>query len=295
MSRVRRESGSNRKLWILLTVMATVFFLIFSSANGKYHFPLSEKLVTTALAPFQGAMNYAAVYMRRMTSSIWEMFSVFDQNKMLQSEVEQLRAMQVQVNEVMAENQRLRNLLGYKQAATQFDLMAANVIARDPGNWTDTILINRGANDGLQKDMAVVTAEGLVGSVVAVFHTAAKVQLILDPRSSVGAIVQRAESRVAGIVEGGSNDKLSARMVNIPRDADIAEGDRIVTSGFGGVYPKGIVIGSVASIANDEGGLLKYAILKPAVDFQKLEEVAVIVKSREAPPAPITPQPGGAK
>lgn len=295
MSRVRREPGSNKKLWILLTVMATVFFLIFSSASGKYHFPLSEKLVTTTLAPFQGAMNYAAVYMRRMTSSIWEMFTVFDQNKMLQSEVEQLRAMQAQVNEVMAENQRLRTLLGYKQAAVQFDLMAANVIARDPGNWTDTILINRGANDGLQKDMAVVTAEGLVGSVVAVFHTTAKVQLILDPRSSVGAIVQRAESRVAGIVEGGSNDTLSARMVNIPRDADIAEGDQIVTSGFGGVYPKGIVIGSVASIANDEGGLLKYAILKPAVNFQKLEEVAVIVKSREAPPTPITPQPGGAK
>jgi rod shape-determining protein MreC len=150
-------------------------------------------------------------------------------------------------------------------------------------------MINRGTNDGLKKDMAVITSQGLVGNVVEAFSSSAKVELILDPRSAVGTIVQRPESRVAGIVQGNKDDKMMARMVNIPRDADVVEGDQIVTSGFGGVYPKGLAVGIVDRIDNDEGGLLKYAILKPAVDFQKLEEVAVIINSREALPAPLAP------
>lgn len=284
MGRVRKEPGSSKRILILLAVLISVFVLIFSAAGGKYQFPMSERIVMTVLAPFQGVINSVGNHVRQMTTAVWEIATVYQQNKMLLSEVEQLREMKVEVNEVMAENQRLRTLLGYKQIATQFDLVSARIIARDPGNWTDTMMINRGTNDGIKKDMVVVTAQGLVGNVVNVFNSTARVQLILDPRSSVGALVQRAESRVAGIVEGNSSDKTLARMVNIPRDSDIVEGDQIITSGFGGIYPKGIVVGSVETIANDSGGLLKYAMLRPAVDFQKLEEVAVIVQSREAPP-----------
>ena len=95
--------------------------------------------------------------------------------------------------------------------------------------------------------------------------------------------------RVAGIVEGNPSDPMMPRMINIPRNSDVVEGDTIVTSGFGGIYPKGLIVGTVGDVQNDSGGLLKIAILEPAVDFQKLEDVAVIVASREAPPAPLTP------
>ena len=114
-------------------------------------------------------------------------------------------------------------------------------------------------------------------------------RLILDPRAAVGTIVQRQESRVAGIVEGDPANPLMPRMKNIPKSADVVEDDVVVTSGYGGVYPKGLLVGTVKALKNDEGGLLKYAVLEPAVDFQRLEDVAVIVASREAPPAPITP------
>lgn len=290
MSRVRKEPDSQgKKIGILLFVLASLFILIFTSAQGKYHFPLSERIVMTVFAPFQGVANSAGSYVRKAMEGLWEIATVYEQNKMLKSEVEQLRSTQVKVNEVAAENERLRSLLNYKQTAPQFDLLSARVISRDPGSWTDTIVINLGANDGLAKDMAVVTAQGLVGNVVSVFPSTARVQLILDPRSAVGAIVQRPESRVAGIVEGNKSNPMIGRMVNIPRDADIVEGDQILTSGYGGVYPKGIAVGVVESIENDSGGLLKFALLKPAVDFQKLEEVAVITTSREAPPPPFTP------
>lgn len=292
MSRVRREPYSGfKKNILLLLVLVSVFALIFAAAKGKYKFPLSEKIVITIVAPFESVISGIGNQLRAMTENVWEMVTVYEQNKMLKSEVEQLRSLNIQMNEAMAENDRLRTLLNYKQSTPQLDVLPATVISRDPSTWTSTILINRGSNDGLSKNMVVVTPQGLVGNIVEVFNTTARVQLILDPRNAVGAIVQRTESRVAGIVEGNKGNKMLARMVNIPRDADIVEGDRIVTSGFGGMYPKGISIGIVEKIENDEGGLLKYAVLKPGVDFQKLEEVTVITKSRETPPVPLTPIP----
>ena len=157
------------------------------------------------------------------------------------------------------------------------------------------VVINRGLADGLAVDMAVVTSMGLVGHLSEVGLNSSKVQLILDPRSSVGTLVQRPESRVAGIVEGDMNNPTMPRMVNIPKDADVQVGDVIVTSGFGGVYPKGIVVGHVKEVKNDEGGLLKYGVLETTVNFQKLEDVAVITVSREAPPEPLKPPPAEQK
>lgn len=288
MSRVRRDKDSNRKIWIVIFVVLSVFCIVFFAARGRFTVPLTERIAVTALAPLQSVFSKAGNEIHYVTAQIWEIATVYKQNEMLRSEVEQLRALNLQSNELASENERLRNLLGYKQDAKQFDLVTAEVIARDSATWTNMIVINRGTDNGVKKDMAVVTPQGLVGNVAEAYGSYSKVQLILDPRSAVGTIVQRPESRVAGIVEGNPGDKSLARMVNIPKDADVVEGDQIVTSGFGGIYPKGIAVGTVQKIQNDEGGLLKYALLKPAVDFQRLEEVAVIINSREALPQPLS-------
>ena len=139
--------------------------------------------------------------------------------------------------------------------------------------------------------MVVVTELCLVGHVMEAGLNTSKVQLILDPRSSVGTLIQRPESRVAGIVEGDINNPNQPRMVNIPKNADVQVEDMVVTSGFGGIYPKGIVVGKIAEVHNDEGGLLKHGIILTSVNFEKLEDVAVIVASREAPPEPLPPPP----
>jgi rod shape-determining protein MreC len=220
-------------------------------------------------------------------AEIWDVLTVQKQNKMLRNEVEQLRAQNVKANEYAAENVRLRELLGYKNSATQFDLVVARVIGRESATWTRMIVIDRGTQDGVDKNMAVVTARGLVGVVTEAGPVSAKVEMILDARTSVGALVQR--SRVAGIIEGSPDNVRQPRLINIPRNEDVQDGDVIVTSGFGGVYPKGLMIGTVESVHNDAGGLLKYAVVEPAVDFQRLEDVAVIVASREAPPEPLLP------
>ncbi len=273
--------------WLLVFVTVSVFCVVFFSARGRFSTPFSSPAVITLLAPFQRAAAWAGDQVRGMTTAVWDILTVHQQNQMLRSEVEQLRMQNVKADEYAAENIRLRELLGYKQAATQFDLVMAHVIGREPTTWTRMIVIDRGTQHGVQKNMAVVTARGLVGTVTDAGPISSKVQLILDPRAAAGALVQR--SRVAGVVKGTPDDAMHPRLINVPRGQDMAEGDIIVTSGFGGIYPKGIMIGKVSAVKNDSGGLLHYAVIEPATDFQRLEDVAVIVASREAPPEPWQP------
>lgn len=282
----------HKKMAILLVAVLLVLWLAGSLAHGKTKFAFIEKAITTMLAPVQAVISNVGFTFRDIGLSTGELMTAYRDNKALRIENENLRQSNLNLTEIMAENVRLRNMLEYKKGSPQFDLVIAAVVGRDPGSWTSTIIINRGTADGIAKDMPVVTPHGLVGSVVSVYANAAKVNLILDPRSAVGALVQRPESRVAAIVEGHGATPLTPRMVNIARDADVVKGDKIVTSGFGGIYPKGILIGEVIDLVNEEGGLLKYAVLNPAVDFDRLEEVSVIVRSREPIPTlpPAVPQ-----
>lgn len=288
-NRVRRDKNSPKKIWALIFVLVSLFCLIFFAARGRVQMPVSSQAVSLVLSPFQSAVSWIGGELRQGTAFVWEMMTVYEQNEMLRNEVTQLREQNLRASEYAAENERLRALLGYKQSALQFDLVAARVIGRESATWSSMIVINRGLGDGVQKDMPVVTDKGLVGRVVEAGPNSSKVQLILDPRTSVGTLVQRPESRVAGIVEGDLDNPTMPRMVNIPKTADVIVGDIIVTSGFGGIYPKGLVVGLVSELKNDTGGLLKVALLEPAVDFQRLEDVMVITASREAPPEPMTP------
>ena len=288
-NRVRRDKEDGRKGWAMVFVVVSLFCIIFFAARGRFQAPVSSQAVSLALSPFQQATAWVANEIRYATSVVWEISTLYEQNKMLRNEVEQLRGINLQANEALAENERLRAMIGYQHSAHQFDMVAARVIGRESDTWSSMIVIDKGTMSGLKDDMPVVTPQGLVGRVVEAGPNSSKVQLILDPRSSVGTIVQRAESRVTGIVQGDMDNPTMPQMVNIPKNADVLEGDVIVTSGFGGIYPKGIIVGLVSSLKNDDGGLLKIGVLESAVDFQKLEDVLVITASREAPPEPIKP------
>ncbi|WP_132081197.1 rod shape-determining protein MreC [Anaerospora hongkongensis] len=279
----------NKKAVILVMAVVTVFLLANFAGRNIYRLTFVEKLVTTALSPVEALVARMTYGLQSVTTSTGQLFVVYRDNQALREQIDQLKQNELNVTEIMAENLRLRTMLDYKKSAPQFDFVTAAVIARDPGAWTNIMIINKGSNDGLAKDMPVVTPQGLAGNVVQVFSSTAKVQLILDPRSAVGSLIQRPESRVAAIVEGNSAKPLSPHMVNLSRDADIIRGDKVITSGFGGIYPKGLLVGEVTDIVNEEGGLLKYAVLNPAVDFDRLEEVQVIVRSRE--PVPVLPNP----
>ena len=151
MNRVRRDKNSHRTIWLLVFVAVSVFVIIFFAARGRFTAPLGSIAATGALAPFQRAVSWAGYQINGVTSSIWELVSAYYQNELLKNEVVQLRQQNLTASEYAAENERLRNLLGYKQAARQFDLEAAQVIGREQATWTSMIVINKGTSDGIAK------------------------------------------------------------------------------------------------------------------------------------------------
>ena len=290
------KSPSKRSLIILFIIISMICILFFA-AIGRFNAPLANAIVINALAPFQSVTSAVSNKCNDFRNYIYDVFYVYDQNRELKAQNDDLKLKVSRTAELEAENANLRQLLNYKKANLQFDLLPANVIGRDMATWSSHVIINRGTNDGVQKNMTVITPDGLVGNIHEAYASYSEVELITDPRSAVGSIVQRADSRVAGVVKGSADSNSAINMTNIPQNANIVEGDTIITSGFGGIYPKGIPIGSVASIQNDSGGLLQYAILYPCVDFQKLEDVAIIINHRElatpipSPTAPVQANP----
>lgn len=197
----------------------------------------------------------------------------------LESQNATLQKKSIHYDEVVAENKRLKELLDFRDSHPSYQLVAAAVISRDYGTWSNTMMINVGSRHGITKNMPVVTPKGIVGVVVDVYRDSSRVQLLTDPRTSIGAIVQRAESRVSSVVRGNGNIPTEPQFVNIAKDADILVGDTLVTSGFSSIYPKGIPIGTIVSIHQRDSDFVKYAVIRPAVDFSRLEEVFVIVQA----------------
>ncbi len=200
-------------------------------------------------------------------------------NDQLRADNNDLRQQLTELQHQRAENQQLRALLQIKQAAP-WRTVGARVIGRDASNWWRSIQIDRGSDDGLRPDQPVLSAGGLVGKTVAVTRGESRVLLLIDPGCKAGAIL--AGTREPGIVSGASAAGLrrepQLQMSFVDRKSNVKLGDAVYTSGLGGVFPRGILIGTVSEADLDPQGLYQLVSLNPAADFRRLEEVMVIVQ-----------------
>jgi rod shape-determining protein MreC len=212
----------------------------------------------------------------------------------LQNQVNQTANSNVRIIELESENTLLRKQLGYKQSNPDFDLVGAAVVQRnpdqarvvgqDPSNLAWSIIVDQGSVDGVKPGMPVVTSEGLVGRVTSTGTNWAKVLLLIDPSSSVNAVVQ--STRATGVVQGDISGNPIIKYV--PQGEAIKIGDLILTSGMGATFPKRLVIGQVTEVRKHDIELFQEAIIKPAVDFTRLEFVLILKKFT---PSDITQEP----
>lgn len=232
---------------------------------------LTKRILLTSVSPF---LRIAAVS-KAAAVSAWngyiDLRRVRGDNQLLKEEVRQLRAQVGELRETALENYRLSHLLEMRNRAG-VEAVAVKVIGKDVTNWFRTILIDRGTNAGIQRHMTVVAGEGLVGRVVDVSALAARVQLITDPESAVGCLVQR--SRVTGVATGSQGGTVQIKY--LAQMADVTVGDRIMTSGMGGIIPKGIPLGRVIRSSRPNGALFQETEVQPLVNFSRLEEVVVL-------------------
>ena len=266
----------SKKSVLAVIAVAIAFLLMALAVQGRARLPWLDRVIVAVAGP----VNEKLVAASNNANSIRDFFAALttmqEENKKLKAEVDTLRYANIQMAEIWAENQRLSNLLQYKNEAKNLKLQTAKVIGKNIGDTKDTVLINLGSNAGLRENMAVVNASGLVGIIDETYPDAARILLITSPRCKVGGIVLRANSRVVGVANGLTGGDAVLQMSNMARDADIVEGDIVVTSGFGGNHPGGLVIGTVSDVSLNVGGLLKQAKIVPTVDFGRLEEVMVV-------------------
>jgi rod shape-determining protein MreC len=167
--------------------------------------------------------------------------------------------------------------------------VAATITGADPSDRFRTVTINKGTQHGIDKGFAVIAGAGVVGQIVTTSPHAARVLLLDDHSSGVDALVLR--SRARGIVEGGSD--AGCRLKYVKRPEDLRVGDRVVTSGLDGIFPKGLPIGEIVRLGDEQHGLYQTAEIRPLVDFSKLEEVLVVAPPPREVPPPATRQPEG--
>lgn len=207
--------------------------------------------------------------------SVAEIGRVRDENRELKKEVSKLRRDVVLLNELELENARLRRDLN-SPVNREFSTEYAAVIGKSVNNWQATAVLDKGSADGVVKNMPVATGDGLVGQVMSTTRNACLVQLIIDRKSAVACRLQ--SSRATAIVEGQGGSEL--RVNFLARETKVGKGEVVVTSGLGGVYPPGIVVGTVALIGKGTYGLYKDVRVSPAVDFSTLEEVLIVKGER---------------
>ena len=260
-----------RAIVLLGAVAAVCLLLLTLQMRGKAGG--ASDLLAVVTTPIQSAL----ARVNRATVGVWSTYrewkNVRAENRRLRDETQRLRVEALRVSETLEENQRLRRLLALK-AAMPLTTLSGEVIAREWGGWVRSLTVNRGRADHVTRLTAVIAPDGLIGRVVDVRPGASIVQVLTDPASTVGALVVR--TRTQGIVEGEPRGTL--RLKFMARDGGgIQVGDLVVTSGAGGLFPRGIPVGRVRAVDDRGSALFSYANLTPAVDFARIDEVLLIV------------------
>ncbi len=252
-----------------LVVLTSFALLTVGGRSPGWRLPV--EWVGPAMTPLQ----LAATQLHRKALAIWDGYrdwrAVRGENQRLRQEVESLRMSQLHLSELEWENRRLRNLLGLAEHLP-LETVPAEVIAREWNGWVRSFTVNRGRANGVERLQPVIVPEGVLGRVADVRQHSSIIQLVSDPASSVSAVTQR--SRVQGVVEGGPSGHVRLRFP--AQEAQIDEGELVITSGLGGLFPKGLPLGRVSRVNPLTTGLFRYAQLEPVVEIPKVESVLIL-------------------
>lgn len=275
-----RRTGRTGWRWVAIAGLAVVAFLILVPGPSTHAEALGVRLV----APVEAGLTSVLRGIGHLIETVRLAGQLAAQNQAYRQEIERLQALEVQLREVELENQDLRRLLGLRARAPLGRLISVNVIAKDPLSMVQAIMVDRGTEDGVAVNQPVISWRGVVGRVVEVHPTAAKVLLATDINSAISARVQDPDSRATGVVRGTGDGRLL--MQYVLRQERVREGDVVITSDIGGTFPSGLVIGRVLQVRQKEVEAFQEALLEPAVDMRNLERLYIIDRPPVAAPAP---------
>jgi rod shape-determining protein MreC len=266
----------------MIVMAIAIILLIVIGQTSKERVSLSgiERLTGNILSPLTGGVTYAREGIAGFFSSIGDTFQAKEDNELLKDEIKKLQSENRDLLDIIGKTDYLKNELELERA-TELNLIKGKVIGKEPGNWFDRFTINLGSDDGVIKGATVVQGveveqelyqEGLVGRVVDVGDNWAKITTVIDELSSVSFKIIRTQD--GGVISGSIDSSLEGYLFDF--EADVIVGDKLYTSGLGGIYTEGVYIGEVTEIRTSQEELTKTIVVEPAVNFKKLYNVFVI-------------------
>jgi len=255
-----------------IILAAFVFYSLHLKNNDQEG--LFEKGALNIISP----VNKMVSRINNSAAGVWNDYAnlvgVRKENKQLRESVKILNSRLTESHEAMLANERLKKLLDLKNSL-QARSLAASVIGEDGSPWFKTIMIDRGEVDGLKEGMPVIAADGVIGQLIKVVASSSRVLLITDHASGVAGVIQR--SRARGVVKGKGSGGICVLEFALAEE-DVKVGDAVITSGIGGVYPKGLKIGEVTMVKKGEYGIFQTVDVRPTVNLARLEEVLVLLQ-----------------
>ena len=258
---------------IIIMIIILIFLVIITNtdvANVSY----IENIVSTLVMPIQNGLTYLKNKLSGNSTFFADINNLKQENENLQKKNDELEQSLRELENIRTQNETLKEYLNLTEKYGEYKTIPGYVINKDISNYSKTIVINVGSDDGVKENMTVIGNEGLVGHVVSVTSSTAKVQTIIDTASSISCSMSTTKDSI--VCKGTLDEESALKAMYLPTDANIIQGDSIETSGLGGIYPKGIHVGSVKSVSSTKNSIDRYVEIETAVDFNKLDTVLVI-------------------
>lgn len=264
-----RKSGI---VGIIITIIILILIVIFSNGNKNTSF--IENAASNLVMPIQNGLTYLKNKISGNSTFFTDISNLKQENEELKQKNSELEQSLRELENIKTQNETLKEYLNLTEKYGEYKTIPGYVINKDISNYSKTVVINIGKDDGVEKNMTVIGDEGLVGHVISVTNNTAKVQTIIDTASAVSAVMSTTKESI--VCKGTLDEKSSLKAMYIPTNQNIIQGDSVETSGLGGIYPKGIHIGTVKKVTNTQNITDRYAIIETAIDFDKLDTVLVI-------------------
>ena len=268
------KSKKTSTVGIIITVVLLIILVILSNINIS-KFSHVQGAISSLVMPIQNGLTYLKNKISGNNTFFTDISNLKEENAQLKEKNSELEEALRELEMVKSENQSLREELDLSEKYSEYKSKPAYVIDKDISNYSSDIVINIGSKEGVDVNMTVIADKGLVGHVIAVTDHTAKVQTIVDPASSVSC--QISSSKEGIIVKGTIEGESGLKATYIPTDAELVQNDSVETSGLGGIYPKGIYVGTIKKVVNKNNITDRYALVETAVDFSKLDTVLVVM------------------
>lgn len=263
----------NGILGIIVTVVILIILVLLTNTENN-NLSAFENAVSKLVTPVQNGLAHLKNKINGNNEFFTDINALKTENEELKKKNSELEQDLRKLETIKNENQSLKEYMKLTEKYADYKTVPADVINRDISNYSKTIVINVGTKQDVQEGMTVIGDEGLVGYIVSVTDNTAKVQTIVDTASSVSSLMSTTRDPI--VCKGTLENNYTLKAMYIPTEAQIIQGDSIETSGIGGIYKKGIHIGTVEQIVNTNNSIDRYAIIKTAVNFEKLETVLVV-------------------